>query len=500
MRRGLALLAVIALGCEVDPFCIDDCGGDGGVASLDGASVGEGGVGEGGVDGDAGPDGGPCVPAPDPTELCNGVDDDCNGNIDEGFDLSTDRLNCGECGTQCLFLNGDGDCQSGECVLLGCLEGFEDFDEDPGCEYACPVFPAQPEECNGLDDDCDGTIDEPEDLPPPPTDLCRNVPGTPCAGVVPVCATREGRSTWFCAYPTEVEFDPVVPNGIVLEETLCDGFDGDCDGVADDPFETLGDACDNGEVGACQDAGLVACDPADPTTTACDFSLGADPVPGAGPGAPELCNGVDDDCDGTVDDSDPMDSNRVLDDMVRVQHSGLDFWIYRHEASRPDATDAAEGTAAARACGRSGVLPWTGVGFAEAEAACVAAGHRLCTAAEWLAACEGEVGNAYPYGAVYDGTSCNGADYAPASPGVEATGALAACVSADGVFDLSGNLKEWTDDQRGSSGAGTPIHVVRGGSFESPEFGLTCGTDLSRAEADTLLPSFGFRCCDDGGP
>ncbi len=83
---------------------------------------------------------------------------------------------------------------------------------------------------------------------------------------------------------------------------------------------------------------------------------------------------------------------------------------------------------------------------------------------------------------------------------MEPTGSLAMCASPDGVLDLSGNVKEWTADPRGSTDSGTSIYVVRGGSRESPELGLTCATELSRAAADTLLPSLGFRCCDDDGP
>ena len=74
------------------------------------------------------------------------------------------------------------------------------------------------------------------------------------------------------------------------------------------------------------------------------------------------------------------------------------------------------------------------------------------------------------------------------------------CISPTGALDLSGNVKEWTDDQRGTTMGGTPIYVIRGGSYESPALGLTCGTDLSRATADTLLPTLGFRCCSDTGP
>ncbi len=79
-------------------------------------------------------------------------------------------------------------------------------------------------------------------------------------------------------------------------------------------------------------------------------------------------------------------------------------------------------------------------------------------------------------------------------------GALAMCTSDDGAYDMSGNLKEWTNDRRGTTAGGSEIYVVRGGSYESPRFGATCATELSRATVDTLLPTVGFRCCRDTAP
>ena len=491
-------MPLLLTGCFRDGYCISGCE-DGDITADADAGTGDGGV-------DTGPpmgDSAICVPREPAEEICNDEDDDCNGNVDEGFDTMTDVRNCGECGNECLFVNADSECVDGDCVQLTCFDGFVDLDGEPGCEYACPVFPTVAEDCNGFDDDCDGSIDEAIDLPAPPAGLCRTTTGTPCEGTVAVCATREGNTTWFCDYAAEVEFDPVVPNGIVLDEARCDGFDGDCDGVRDESFAGLGDACDNGMRGACRDVGAIACDPADDSMTLCDLSV----LPDATPGAPlsETCNGVDDNCDGIVDNPDPTDPDRVVDDMIHVTASGLDFWIYTHEASRPDATGTDAGTSSARACGRTSALPWTNVGFDGAEAACMAAGHRLCTAAEWLAACEMGTGATYPYGASYETATCNGADR-DAIPGggidsqVEPTGALAMCVSPVGAFDMSGNVKEWSDDMRGTTSGGTPIYVVRGGSHDSPELGLTCATDLSRATADTLLPTLGFRCCDDEAP
>ncbi|MEM6962322.1 MAG: SUMF1/EgtB/PvdO family nonheme iron enzyme, partial [Myxococcota bacterium] len=448
-------------------------------------------------------DSGVCIPDDGGLELCDELDNDCDGLVDEGFDLETDIFNCGGCGSECIIANANVACVSAKCAVSSCLEGFEDVrSSEEGCEYRCPVFPVLAEDCNGVDDDCDGLIDEAKDLPAPPTDLCRTTANTPCAGTTTVCTERGGTTTWYCNYDEAVEFEELIPNGIALEETLCDGFDGDCDGVVDDSFEGLGDECDNGELGACRDVGAIVCSN-DQRATQCDLSLPPDAVVGA-PG-PEICNSIDDDCDGIVDNSDPADPARIIDDMVRVDHSGLDFYIYAYEASRPGATASDAGVSTSRACSQPGVLPWTTLGYSAAASACANAGHRLCTAAEWSAACSGAGTTTYPYGNSYQANICNGADF-DSIPGAmvdhitSETGGFAGCVSDSGAFDLSGNVKEWTDDSRGTTSNGTPIYVIRGGSHESPELGLSCATDLSRATEDTALSTLGFRCCSDSAP
>ncbi|MEZ4328808.1 MAG: SUMF1/EgtB/PvdO family nonheme iron enzyme [Polyangiales bacterium] len=503
MMRARPVLCAVALsaifaGCGVDPYCLDCVEGD---ASVDQGRDGM--VLPGDMDvADQRMDRGVCVPTGE-DETCNEQDDDCDTRVDEGFDLQTDALHCGDCDTSCLRPNANVACEEGECTQDGCFDGFADIDTSsaaPGCEYRCPVFPTTSEDCNGIDDDCDGRVDEAVDLPPPPAGLCRTTPGTPCEGTVPVCETRNGIGTWYCDYAPEVEFDPDIPSGVVLQEQRCDGFDGDCDGVADDAFPTLGTDCDNGDLGACRDEGRVVCDPTDTSATMCDFTQGPNPVPGA-PMA-EACNGIDDNCDGVIDNSDPMDPDRVIDDMVHITHGGMDFYIYRYEASRPDASDADAGAASQRACSNANVLPWTTVAHSAAAAACSAAGFRLCTGPEWQAACEAATATTYPYGNAYAPMTCNGGDR-DAIPGgmvnhsVAPTGALAACVSGDGVLDMSGNVKEWTEDPR----TGPPAtFVIRGGSFESPELGLTCQTTLSQALPDTAQATLGFRCCSDVAP
>ena len=508
---GLCLVALLS-GCRQDAFCLNcedrdagsNNGGSGGSGDGDSSVAGDGGGDDedgGGFGGNGGTGGGPAACEPLGNEVCNGLDDDCDGQFDEDFDFSNNPRHCGGCDKVCEGQNSETACQDGQCVLTTCLPGYVDLDGTPGCEYFCPVSPTKPEDCNGIDDDCDNRVDE-ELTEPDADDFCNTLGGTPCADIGLTCATREGRTTWYCEYPSTVQFDPIVPNGIFQEETLCDGNDNDCDGVVDDPWPELGDTCDDGQLGACANGGRMVCN-SDKASTQCDLSLPPDALPGAGADATELCNGVDDNCDGIVDNSAPGDAKRVRDDMIHVMRGGFDFYIYKYEASRPDSSATEAGISNARACSKSGAQPWSYVTFAAATAACTASGLRLCTAAEWEAACEGAGLTTYPYGGSYAADTCNGTNHDVTPPGppsgpvdnsVLACGALSSCVSTDGVFDMSGNLKEWTNDQQGTSG-GENVYVVRGGSYESPQLGLTCQTTLSQASASTVLPNVGFRCC-----
>ncbi|HET6334330.1 MAG TPA: MopE-related protein [Polyangiales bacterium] len=508
---GLSLVALLVSGCRQDAFCLNcptngggaangggggsgSDEGDGAVSGDGGETRGDGAAGTGG-DGDGGP---PLACEPLGDEVCNAIDDDCDGTVDEGFDFTNNPRHCGGCDQVCQGENAETACQDSQCVLTGCFAGFADLDQDPGCEYQCPVSPIVAEDCNGIDDDCDGKIDE-QVVTPAVGARCNHIAGTPCENVTLVCDTRESLTTWFCAYPSTVQFDPVIPDGILPEETLCDGIDNDCDSSVDDPWPELGNSCDDGQLGACADGGRMVC-AASKASTMCDLSLAPDPVPGAGPTATELCNGVDDNCDGTVDNSDPADPARIIDDMVHITHDG-NFYIYRYEASRPDSTGTSGGISSTRACSKSGARPWDHVTFAAATAACDASGLRLCTPAEWQAACEGTADRLYPYGISYVAATCNGTNYDTMPGGAIdnnalATGAMNMCVSMDGLFDMSGNLKEWTNDLQGTTGSPPEnIYVLRGGSYESPELGMTCQTTLSRASASTVLPNVGFRCC-----
>lgn len=93
-----------------------------------------------------------CAPSP---ETCNGLDDDCDGVVDNGIDLSTSATDCGSCGHACGELTGveTGACSGGGCVVT-CRSGFDDCDGDPdnGCEANLDVEVAN---CSGCGMACD---------------------------------------------------------------------------------------------------------------------------------------------------------------------------------------------------------------------------------------------------------------------------------------------------------------------------------------------------------
>ena len=92
--------------------------------------------------------------ADDPTpEVCDGVDNDCNGDTDEGFDLKVDVNHCGTCGNECVFSEGTPACVDGVCQLSTCEAGYGDCNGDTsdGCET---VFATDANHCGSCATKC----------------------------------------------------------------------------------------------------------------------------------------------------------------------------------------------------------------------------------------------------------------------------------------------------------------------------------------------------------
>ncbi|RMD96911.1 MAG: hypothetical protein D6812_16190 [Deltaproteobacteria bacterium] len=140
-----------------------------------------------------------------------------------------------------------------------------------------------------------------------------------------------------------------------------------------------------------------------------------------------------------------------------------------------------------------GNIPRTEVTWQEAMRVCNILGRRLCTEEEWERACKGPAGTRFPYGNTWDPQRCNTEDARGLERTVEAIGSRPACRSGYGVFDMSGNVKEWTS----SSWPGHPGEkVVRGGSSLQPDWAVRC------ASRENYFPyeqskALGFRCCKD---
>jgi len=135
----------------------------------------------------------------------------------------------------------------------------------------------------------------------------------------------------------------------------------------------------------------------------------------------------------------------------------------------------------------TGESPMSGVKWEEAAELCGKQGKRLPTLEEWEAACMGEKGRIYPYGEEYDKGKCR-VDLLPGA-GPAPSGSNKKCHTPEGVFDLCGNLWEWTSTE----GFEKNTYYVKGGSWSS--FPSVAACEFKAWEPpDGGGPDYGFRC------
>jgi hypothetical protein len=223
------------------------------------------------------------------------------------------------------------------------------------CNYPSTFEGSGEVTCDGLNNDCDANVDEshPEkyqtcfdnqpSVPTPDNGVCRDQGVFQCNAADPdgplVC--QRGENGLACLNATD-------DNG---------------DGKVNDGCPALGAP----ETGAqCLDA--VDSDGDGRVNDGCPSSA----LPNTQPGT-EVCNGKDDNCDGSVDE--PTAGVLPGRDWVSLANG---VQMMKYEASRPDATGADSGLEASTVCSRPGVLPWTNITYPQAQAACQAVGGRLC--------------------------------------------------------------------------------------------------------------------------
>jgi MYXO-CTERM domain-containing protein len=223
---------------------------------------------------------------PQSSELCDGLDNDCNGLVDDGTVFGVGQ-ECGINSPPCT--PGNTACVNGALVCQG------------------GVGP-QPEICDGVDNDCDANIDEAPLADAPAQPGCWNSPGTCCTqpNANPVIAdlnwcppsggTCTGTGTLAAPCNTgtlQCSGGGWICNGGTLPSAeVCDGLDNDCSGIPDDgTLPQVGNACGS-NVPPCMQGNL-----------ACVVGV-LDCVGDVGP-QPEICDGVDNDCNTTVDDNIP---------------------------------------------------------------------------------------------------------------------------------------------------------------------------------------------------
>ena len=261
-------------------------------------------------------------------ESCNYEDDDCDGVIDEG------QLNdCNECGLipaeDCNGYDDDCDGIIDEALFqpcsTACGAGYEMCYD--GNWVSCTAPPVLEEICDGLDNDCDGAIDEDLECVCTIQDVgtlfpCQDSPlicgqgYKTCECVDPDCQKLTMTDCYaLCNWippvdPAEI-CDPLI--GMPLNKEECNNFDDNCNQFID---EDLYAACYTGPdgtlmVGICV-PGEVTCD----TGTWGNFDNNQDFIPyyckDEITPQEEVCNGLDDDCDGVADWGEEMKETDVL--------------------------------------------------------------------------------------------------------------------------------------------------------------------------------------------
>jgi len=227
---------------------------------------------------------------PGATESCNEINDDCDGQTDEGV-------------TSTFYQDSDSDGYGNPNVSTqSCdLPGGYVTDNTDCNDNSDSIYPGATEACNGVDDDCDNQIDEGVT-----TTFYRDVDGDSYG--------NSSATTQACSAPTgyvEDNTDCKDNNTSIYPGAteVCNGVDDDCDGQTDEGVTTTfyqdSDSDGYGNVSLSQQA---CSQPSGYVTSNTDCNDNNDSIHS---GANETCNSIDDDCNGQFDETFDTDSDTV---------------------------------------------------------------------------------------------------------------------------------------------------------------------------------------------
>ncbi len=221
---------------------------------------------------------------PGATEACDDIDNDCDGDIDEDTAATT------------WYIDYDGDGYgSSRYTVSACEQPANYVDNDDDCDDTdSGSYPGASDGCDDADNDCDGTTDEDATFYTWYLDADGDGYGDPSA-LADACDTPAN----YVSDATDCDDSDGGVNPAATE--TCDGLDNDCDGTIDETGSTTTyyEDSDGDGYGSSTTASVSTC--SSPSGYAAVSGDCDDSDASASPAATETCDGIDNDCDGTVD-------------------------------------------------------------------------------------------------------------------------------------------------------------------------------------------------------